>query len=61
MELVYEIDTFQNQLTNDWISEERPCISLSCKNILALYKYADDEERYVEICKGAVTTKHLMV
>ncbi|XP_052794233.1 mediator of RNA polymerase II transcription subunit 16-like [Mya arenaria] len=43
MELVYSIDTLQKQYVQDWISEERACISLSCKNVLALCKHSENE------------------
>lgn len=40
MELVYSIDVLKKKQTKDWVSEERNCFDLSCKNILALLKEA---------------------
>ncbi|XP_052281871.1 mediator of RNA polymerase II transcription subunit 16-like [Dreissena polymorpha] len=43
MELVYSIDTLQKPFFQDWISEERACLCLSCKNILAICKHSENE------------------
>ncbi|XP_060557582.1 mediator of RNA polymerase II transcription subunit 16-like [Ruditapes philippinarum] len=41
MELVYSIDVFQKPYEKDWVSEERNCLNLSCRNILALLKQSE--------------------
>ena len=46
MDLVYCVDISKSKSSKDWVADERYCTSISCRNIVAVSKLAETDDRY---------------